>query len=524
MPVKLESYFAGSWHAGKGQGRPFYNPVTQDVLGYVDSTGIDLTLAFEHAQTVGLNELAALSFSQRGLVLKSIADVLSANREKYVDIARLNSGNTDTDAAIDIDGGIGVLKFYARLAERLGSAKHIIEPGQDQLAREPVFFSRHLWSTRPGVALQINAFNFPSWGMWEKIAVALLAGVPSIAKPASATAWLSAEMARDVFAASVVPAGAIGLVCGQSAPLIECLTASDSLAFTGSSETALSIKRSEPILTCGVRVNIEADSLNATVVGPDTRAGTPVFELAVREITKALTVKAGQFCTNIRRVFVPRALLPEIQEAVATELSKIKIGDPADKSVRVGPLVNSEQRDAALAGIAKLRAETEVVCGGKRPQNFSENAWSQGAFVAPTLLRCDKPVDATAVHQVEVFGPCATLMPYTSVQDALHLAARGRGSLVASVFTNDATAAAEAVATLAPWHGRLLVVDETVGKNHTGHAIVMPQCVHGGPGRAGSGEEQGGLRALRFHMQRSAIQTSPNLLAAIDRTATESTL
>lgn len=522
--MKIGSYFAGAWHAGKRSGQPLVNPVNQNVLAHVDSSGLDLSRAFDYARSVGLPSLAELSFAERGAVLKSIAEVLIKHRDRYVEIARLNSGNTARDASIDIDGGIGVLKFYARAAERLGKSKLFIEPGQDQLAKEPVFFSRHIWNTRPGVALQINAFNFPSWGMWEKVATAFIAGVPSVVKPATSTAWLSAEMVGDVVAEANIPAGSISLICGQAAPLVECLSAMDSLAFTGSSGTALLIRGSLHVLESGARLNIEADSLNSTVIGPDAAVGGPLFALAVREIVKALSVKAGQLCTNIRRVLVHESILPALQDAVAAEISRITIGDPAGSDIQMGPLVNLQQRDAALEGITKLSKETKLVAGAARPHTLSEADWLRGAFIAPTLLRCDDPSGAENVHHVEVFGPCVTLMSYRTLTEAAALIVRGGGSLAASVFSNDAEAAADLVAALGPWHGRLLVIDETVGKNHTGHPIVMPQCVHGGPGRAGSGEEQGGLRALRFHMQRTALQGSPQLFQRLSSAETEFTL
>lgn len=522
--MKIESFFAGKWHAGRGNGQTLRNPVNQEVLGHVDATGIDVVGAFADARKAGVASLADLSFQQRGAILKSVADVLVKNRDRYNTIARLNSGNTARDASVDIDGGIGVLKFYARLAERLGSSKAILEPGQDLLAKEPAFFARHFWHTRPGVALQVNAYNFPSWGMWEKIAVALVAGVPSITKPASSTALLSYEMMRDVVAAFVLPEGSVALICGAGGPLIGCLTAMDSLAFTGSAQTALGLRGELNVLASGPRVTVETDSLNATIIGPDVQRDSAVFELAVSEIVKALSVKAGQFCTNIRRILVPEAVLPALQEAVAQKLTGLVVGDPADPDVKVGPLVNTKQRDTAIGGIEALSAEAKLVAGGTRPQSISEADWSRGAFVAPTLLRCDNPEKASSVHSIEVFGPCATLMPYRSLADVTSLAAAGGGSLVASVFSNDSKATAQIATGLAPWHGRLLLIDEEVGKNHTGHAIVMPQCVHGGPGRAGGGEEQGSLRALRFHMQRTAVQASASFLGGLGSEYAEITL
>lgn len=523
--MKLENYVEGRWIAGRGEGRALINPVTGDEVARADASGIDMQAAMNFARTRGVKALQGLSFKARGQLLKSIADTLSANRGKYGQIARINSGNTLLDAAIDIDGGIGTLKYVARLASSLdsssGDARIILEPGQDQLAKEPVFFARHIWTSRPGIAVQVNAYNFPSWGMWEKVAMAMLAGVPSIAKPATATAWLAHEMVRDVIAAKILPDGALNLVCGGGEALIEALQPMDSLAFTGSAATGEMLRGHANILKSAPRVSIEADSINATIVGPDAAPGNVVFDLAVREIVNALSVKAGQLCTNIRRVFVARPHLAALQEAVMAKMAGLTVGDPLDERVRVGPLVDHGQQRTALEGIAKLAREAKIVAGGGAPQDA---ALGKGAFVSPTLLVCDAPREAKAVHETEVFGPCATLMAYDNVQEAVQLAARGGGSLALSVFSNDQMSCAEMVASAAPWHGRVLVVDEETGKAHTGHAIVMPQCVHGGPGRAGGGEELGGLRGLRFHMQRSAVQGSGKLFEAVKQKAAEAAL
>ncbi|WP_099864224.1 3,4-dehydroadipyl-CoA semialdehyde dehydrogenase [Pararhizobium haloflavum] len=521
--MRLESYIAGGWVAGQGEARPFVNPTTGETLGEVCDGGIDVAGALDFARREGTAALSALSFAERGNLLRAVADVLTANREKYADIARRNSGNTPTDAAIDIDGGIATLKVYARYGKTLGDARTIMEAGEEQLAKEPVFYARHLWTTRPGVALQINAFNFPSWGLWEKVSTALLAGVASVAKPASATAWLSNEMVRDVIAADVLPKGALSLVCGRGAGLVDHLGPMDSLAFTGSADTGLKLKSGEALMKSGARVTIEADSVNATIVGPDAAPGTVVFDLAVREAVKALSVKAGQLCTNIRRVFVSRDHLAAFEEAVAAKLGKITVGDPALATVRMGPLVDAAQRDAALQGIATLAREAKIVTGGEIGAAEGADA-KAGAFLQPTLLRCDDAASARAVHETEVFGPCATVMAYDGIDQAAALAAKGEGSLALSLFSNDADVQKRVADTLGPWHGRMLLVDETVGKNHTGHSIVMPQCVHGGPGRAGGGEELGGLRGLRFHMQRSAVQGSPALMKALSDDAAEAAL
>jgi 3,4-dehydroadipyl-CoA semialdehyde dehydrogenase len=522
--MKLESYVEGAWRKGSGVGRDFIDPTSGAVLGQVDATGIDAEAALSYARKTGGASLAALTFAERGGLLRGIADCLTANREAYVEIARKNSGNTALDAAIDIDGAIGTLKVYARYAKGLGEARSILEPDSEQLAREDVFRAQHIWTTRPGVALHINAFNFPSWGLWEKVAVALLAGVPSVAKPASATAWLSHQMVRDVVAAGLLPEGALSLVCGTGEELLEALRPFDHLAFTGSSDTALSLRAHPRAMSAAPRITIEADSVNATLLGPEAKPGDAVFDLLVREVAKALMVKAGQLCTNIRRVLVAAETLPALQEAIAAKLAGTVIGDPADEAVRMGPLVNKRQQAAALSGLNQLAGETDVVCGGDLPEKLQGGSRDKGCFLAPTLLSCADPDAAKAVFETEVFGPAATLIPYRDEAHALALVQRSGGSLVASLFSNDAAFAKRAALALAPYHGRLLVVDETVGKNHTGHAIVVPQCVHGGPGRAGNGEELGGLRGLSFYMQRSAIQGSPALLQALEAESASASL
>ena len=512
--MKLQNYLENDWIEGKGEGRALVNPVTGQEIARADATGLDLAAAAEFARVTGGAALRGLSFAERGAVLKAVADVLAANRDRYVEIARLNSGNTAVDASIDIDGGIGTLKYYAFLAKTLGEATTLIEEGRDQLGREPVFFAQHLWTSRPGVAVQINAFNFPSWGMWEKVAVAMLAGVPSLAKPATATALLSYEMMRDVVAAGVLPEGSLSLVCGSGEGLLAVVGPMDSIAFTGSAETGRMILNDPHVTASGCRVTIEADSVNATILGADAAPGTPVFDLAVREVVKALSVKAGQLCTNIRRIFVPAEHAEGFGAAVAAKMAALVVGDPADEATRVGPLINAAQKAEALSKIAKLRAECSVLAEAP----LGDVAPDAG-FVAPMLLLCDDPMAAQAVHDIEVFGPVATLLPYADLDQAIGLAVKAEGSLALSLFSNDPAVQDAVIMGLAPWHGRVLVVDEEVGKNHTGHSIVMPQCTHGGPGRAGGGEELGGLRGLRFHMQRSAIQGGPTLLERLQGAA-----
>lgn len=518
--MKLESYLGGRWQAGAGAGRALVNPVSGAEIARADATGIDLAAALAHARDHGGPALRAMGFAARGEVLKAIADVLQANRADYAVIARENSGNTAADAAVDIDGGIFTLRTYARLAKSLGDAAAIMEPDQDQLARDPVFFARHVWTTRPGVAVQINAFNFPSWGMWEKVAQALLAGVPSLAKPATSTALLSERMMRDVIAAGVAPEGALSILCGGADGLVEALGPMDSVAFTGSAATGRILRRQLAEVDAAPRLTIEADSVNATIIGPDVVPASELFDLALREAAKALTIKAGQLCTNIRRIFVPREIAGDFDAALSELVEALVVGDPAAAETQVGPLINAAQRDEALKNIEMLRSEARLVAQARLPGSTDP----QSGFVAPTLLRCDDPDAARNVHAVEVFGPCATIMPYDDFAGAARLAARGEGSLALSLFSDDTEVQRDAIATLGPWHGRILMVDSEVGRSHTGHSIVMPHCVHGGPGRAGGGEELGGLRGMRFHLQRTAVQGGPSALARLAGAAAERVL
>lgn len=522
--IRLESYIAGAWHKGKGEGRPLVDPTTGEVLGTVDSTGVDLAQGVAFAREKGGAALRALSFAERGALINATADALTAKRADYIEIARRNSGNTARDASIDIDGGIGTLKFYARLGKNLGAAKHLIEDGADQLTKAETFKARHLWSTRPGVGIHINAFNFPSWGLWEKVAVSLLAGVPVIAKPASATAWLSERMVRDVIAANVVPAGVLSIVCGSADGLLDQVRAYDQIAFTGSSDTGAMIRRHPSVQEHAPRVTIEADSVNVAVMGESAKADGDGFKLLLREATGALSIKAGQLCTNIRRILVPADRSAAFVEALSASLDKIIVGNPAKEEVRMGPLVNEAQRKAALDGLKKLTAEAKPARGGGVPMEVADADPQKGAFIAPTLLVAPSSHGLQAVHDVEVFGPVATVIPYANSAEAIALAVRGGGSLAASVYCDDPVEAATLATGLAPAHGRVLCVDPIVGAGHTGHAIVMPQCVHGGPGRAGGGEELGGLRGLRFYMQRTALQGSPQMLEAVAATAATAAL
>jgi 3,4-dehydroadipyl-CoA semialdehyde dehydrogenase len=517
--MKLESYVEGRWQTGTEAGRPLVNPVTGETIATADAHGVDMHGALEYARLKGGPALHALTFAERGGLLSAVADILLANRERYVVIARENSGNTDADASVDIDGAIFTLKMYARYGKSLGDATSIIEPDQDQLARDPVFFVRHCWTTRPGVGVQINAFNFPAWGMWEKMAQATLAGVPSLAKPATSTAMLSERMVRDVIGGGVLPEGAMSLICGGAEGLFTALHCMDSLAFTGSATTGKVLRTQLAEFDAAPRLTIEADSVNASILGPDVGPGTDLFNLAVSEVVKALSVKAGQLCTNIRRIFVPTAFAKAFADELAEKVEALVVGDPAEEGTRVGPLINITQRDEAKTNIGILMEEARIVAQADMPEMAPDSG-----FVAPVLLFCDTPEAAVALHATEVFGPCATVLPYDDIGDAVRMGTRAEGSLALSLFSDDSSVHSAVTSGLAPWHGRILIIDSTVGKAHTGHAIVMPQCVHGGPGRAGNGEELGGLRGLRFHMQRLALQGSSDVIGYLAERAVERTL
>jgi 3,4-dehydroadipyl-CoA semialdehyde dehydrogenase len=520
--IRLESFVEGVWRSGSAEGRPLINPTTSEIIGSVDASGIDFEAVFTHARQVGGRALRALSFTQRAQLLGDIANALAANRDSYLEIARLNSGNTAADASIDIDGGIGTLKYYARLGKALGAARVIIEDGDDQLTRSETFRARHVWSTRQGVALHINAYNFPSWGLWGKVAVAFLAGVPVIAKPASATAWLSERMVRDVVAANVLPPGTLSLVCGGGDELLAQLAPMDCLAFTGSAKTGRALRDHPRVLEAAPRISIEADSINAAVLMPEVAVGSAIFDIFLTEISRAVTVKAGQLCTNIRRVFVPEEGFDAVSDAIRSAVAKIVLGDPGAPEVTLGPLVNQGQRNSALEGVARLLSECRVIAGGGVPDTAVNADPKRGAFLAPTVLVANR--SASLVHDVEVFGPAVTLLPYRSAEEAGELCRRGGGSLAVSLYGEDSSAAGALALDLASHHGRVLVVDPDVGAGHTGHAIVMPQCVHGGPGRAGGGEELGGLRGLRFYMQRTALQASAGMLKGVETSAVRAAL
>jgi 3,4-dehydroadipyl-CoA semialdehyde dehydrogenase len=515
----LESYLSGRWMRGEGVETRLVDPVKGDELATVSAKGIDLAEALAFARMHGQAGLRSLSYAQRGKLIGAVADVLAANRARYEDIAIANSGNTKTDAAIDIDGGIGTLKYYARLGSGLGEAQTLLDEKPVRLAKAENFQAIHLMLPRRGVAIHINAFNFPSWGLWEKAAVSLLAGVPVLAKPASATALLAHAMVKDVIAAKVLPEGALSLLCGGAGALLGALTSDDVVAFTGSADTGARVRGHSNVVARSVPVNIEADSINAALLAPGSAPGSAAFDAFVREVVREMTVKAGQKCTAIRRIFVSAAQADAVADALAAKLKTMRVGDPREAETRMGPVVTRAQQAAAFDGIRRLASEAAIVCGGANAPELQGIDKDKSAFVAPTLLKLKDSGSARAVHEVEVFGPAATVVPYGDEQDAAALVARGGGSLVASIYGDDQDFLVRVVTEMGPGHGRILAVDPAIASAHTGHGIVMPQCNHGGPGRAGAGEELGGLYGLRFYHQRLAVQGSSDLLASLQAKA-----
>ncbi len=515
--MKLANYVAGKWIEGQGGGVALIDPVTGEELARATSDGIDFAAALDYARTKAGPALRALTYAERGGLLRAIADVLTAKRDEYFDIALRNSGNTKVDAAIDIDGGIGTLKYYAGVAKGLGGARCLRDAGYDRLGKDEAFQAMHLWVPLHGVGIHINAFNFPSWGMWEKAAVTILSGVPVFVKPATSTSLLTQRMVKDVIDAGALPVGALSVICGGGHALGDLVASQDAIAFTGSADTARQLRANSNVIARSTRLNIEADSLNLSLLGPDAKPGSAEFDLFVKEVAREMTVKAGQKCTAIRRALVPAAIVDAVTDALSARLAKVVTGNPRNESVRMGPLVNKAQQKAALEGIRQLTAEADVVVGGGDRFKPVDADAAVAAFVPPTLLRARSPQAGRAIHEVEVFGPVCTVMPYGSADEAYALAARGGGSLAASVFTGDDAFATEAALDIAAHHGRILVIDAKVAEASTGHGIVMPMCVHGGPGRAGGGEELGGKRGLRFYHQRVAVQASTarlDLLAA----------
>ncbi len=504
----IESYVAGDWVAGDGD-RIVADAVTGEAIGTVGSGGVDLAAAHAHARDVGGPALRALTFHDRAAILRAVGKHLLADTSEFYALST-RTGATRADSGIDVDGGAGALMAYSGIGRRELPNSTVWPDGDVQsLSRDGSFVARHVNVSRPGVAVQINAFNFPVWGMLEKFAPAFLAGVPTIAKPATPTAYLAEAVVRSIVASGLLPDGVLQFVAGDVSPIFDHLDEQDSVSFTGSADTARRLATQSAFVDRGVRFSAEADSLNAAVLAPSAGPDTAEFGLFCDAVRGEMIAKAGQKCTAIRRIIVPAQHLDAVAEALAERLADVVVGDPADADTDMGALVGLEQRDDVRAAIARVGGQvvfdsTEFV--GVDPE--------RGAFLAPTLLKADDAATSLA-HVVEPFGPVATLMGYDGVDDAVALVAKGRGSLVASVFGPDPAESAAITLGIAPFHGRVHAIDATSAAASTGHGSPLPQLVHGGPGRAGGGEELGGVRSVLHHMQRTAVQGSPDLLTAV---------
>jgi oxepin-CoA hydrolase/3-oxo-5,6-dehydrosuberyl-CoA semialdehyde dehydrogenase len=507
--LTLKSYAAGEWTAGAGEPRTLRHAVTGEPIAEVSSQGVDFLGMLDYGRSKAGPRLRQMSFPERAAVLKQMAGVLNEHLDELHEIAA-SYGATKKDALFDVDGGIGTLAFYASLGKKqLPNASFLVDGDAAPLSKEGHFVGRHIYVPLEGVAVQINAYNFPSWGMLEKLAPAFLAGMPSIVKPATPSAWLTYRMVEILIASGVVPEGALQLICGSVGDLLDHLTCQDMVSFTGSAPTGAKIRSHPNIVRNAVRVNIEADSLNCILLGPDVEPDSGTFRAFEKEVVSEMTVKAGQKCTAIRRILVPAGCLDDVVASLETRLAKISVGDPSQEGIRMGPLVDEDAVRTARDGLQTLSAEAEIVYGDPARGGFEP---AGGAFMEPVLLLCREGDKARAIHDVEVFGPAATILGYRDTEQAIELARRGGGSLVGSIFTEDEAFAAEATFGLAPYHGRLMVMNEKAAAESTGHGVVMPHLVHGGPGRAGGGEELGGIRSLHHYMQRVALQGDPERL------------
>ena len=509
----LSSYVRGEWVVPDGDGVPVFDAVTGDEIVQLSTAGIDMAAVLDHGRQVGGPALRALSFHQRAALLKAMASHLREQRAELYELSA-RTGATRGDSMFDVDGGFGVLFSYASRGRReLPSGSVIIDGPAEPLGRGGTFVGQHIWTALRGVAVQINAFNFPVWGPLEKFAPAFLAGVPSLVKPASPTAYVTHRLVELMVGSGLLPAGAVQLIAGGAGDLLDHLTEQDLVSFTGSAATARKLRSHPTVIANGLRFTAEADSLNCSILGPDAIPGTPEFDLFVTSLITEMTVKAGQKCTAIRRAIVPNSMLGAVGQAASTRLAKVIVGNPADPSVGMGALAGLEQRAEVMRSLKALLDVSTVVFGDPNHVDVVGANADRGAFLSPILLQAD--ADRAEPHEVEAFGPISTLIGYHTVDDAIALAARGRGSLVGSLITHDPAVAQQVVLGLAPWHGRLLVLDRDDAGESTGHGSPLPALVHGGPGRAGGGEELGGLRGVHHHMQRTALQGSPDMLTAI---------
>ena len=512
---KYENYALGNWVSGNGNETVLHNAITGAEIGTV-SSGLDFSSMMEYARNIGGPALRKLTFQQRGLMLKKLALHLHSVKSKFYPISFL-TGATKIDSWIDIEGGIGNLFANASLRRQFPDQYFHVEGSAAPLSKNGTFIGHHILVPKQGVAIHINAFNFPIWGMLEKIAVNLMAGVPAIVKAATLTSFLTESMVREIIESDILPKGSLQLICGSARGILDYVDSEDVVTFTGSAETGKMLKSNQRLIEKAVPFNMEADSLNCSVLGEDAVPGTPEFDIFIKEVQKEMTVKAGQKCTAVRRVIVPEKLIEDVQIALGQRLSKTTIGDPSVEGVRMGSLAGKSQKTEVLENINKLSKSQDIVFGNEESFEVVGANKDKGAFVSPFLFLNSNPFKSLDCHDIEVFGPVATIMPYKDVNEAIKLARLGKGSLVCSLVTNDMKLAEQFVLGASSMHGRILVLNESCAKESTGHGSPMPLLTHGGPGRAGGGEEMGGIRGIKHYMQRTAIQGHPSTVTAITK-------
>ena len=510
---RFQNYILGQWEDGQGVETPLFNAITGAQIGEVSSAGIDFSAVLAYGREKGLS-LRRMTFQERGRMLKALALFLMSRKEKYYQVSAL-TGATKVDSWIDIEGGIGNLFANASLRRQFPDLPYYVDGVAAPLSKNGSFIGHHIMVPKEGVAVHINAFNFPIWGMLEKIAVNLMAGVPAVVKPSEYTCFLTEVMVRDIIASKILPEGALQLICGLGRGILDNVTSVDTVTFTGSAATGKILKGLPIISEQSVSFNLEADSLNATILGQAAVPGTEEFDLFVKECVKEITIKAGQKCTAVRRIIVPENLLDDVQRAIVARLASTKIGDPSAEGVRMGALATKLQVDRVNASVAELAKTQQIVFGDLSDFEVIGASKEGGAFFPPVLFRNEQPFTATAVHEIEAFGPVATIMPYKDMPAAIELAKMGKGSLVSSIVTPDNKEAVEYVVGAASMHGRILVLNKDCAKESTGHGSPMPLLTHGGPGRAGGGEEMGGKRGVLHYLQRTAIQGHPSTITAI---------
>ena len=513
--MKIQSYVNGQWVSGNGHSTKCFNAVNDEIIGEINSLTSGFENLLDYGRTKAGPALRKLTIHQRAQMIKALASYLLERKEDFYRISYL-SGATKSDSWVDIEGGIGTMFSYSGIARReLNNDTFIVEGPVEPLSKNGTFVGRHILTSKEGVSVHINAFNFPIWGMLEKITPSLIAGVPVVVKPGSVTCYLTEAVVKAIVESNIFPEGSIQLICGSVGDLFDHLNEQDVVTFTGSASTGQMLKAHKNIIAKSIPFTMEADSLNCCILAPDVKVEDPEFDLYIKEIAREMTTKAGQKCTAIRRIFAPTNMTEAVGDALKAKLLKTTIGDPNQEGVRMGALVGKSQRDDVISVIDQLSQGNSILLSGM--DNFKtigiDN--TKGAFLAPTLIHCPNPLTNNTVHDVEAFGPVSTLMPYTDIEQAIELAKLGKGSLVGSVFTYNKNYARDLILGSASHHGRMLVIDRDCAKESTGHGSPLANLVHGGPGRAGGGEELGGVRAIKHYMQRSAIQGSPSSLMAI---------